>query len=133
MKNHIICLHQSRERCEHSGERIVFLKDVYKCESKYFLAGELSIDRVKRVFDLILSFQNINESEELIYRDVEETDDTFVYSYCSYLVSYGDYEAKDSVVLKKQAITLDKATREYIFSNTITIREVEVEDYIFGW
>ncbi|HHX55645.1 MAG TPA: hypothetical protein GX705_04785 [Clostridiales bacterium] len=133
MKNHIICLHQSRERCEHSGERIVFLKDVYKCESKYFLAGELSIDRVKRVFDLILSFQNINESEELIYRDVEETDDTFVYSYCSYLVSYGDYEAKDSVVLKKQAITLDKATREYIFSNPITIREVEVEDYIFGW
>ena len=91
------------------------------------------MDNLRFLSEIALSFQNINESEELIYRDVEETDDTFVYSYCSYLVSYGDYEAKDSVVLKKQAITLDKATREYIFSNPITIREVEVEDYIFGW
>lgn len=117
------------------GHRIVFLKDEYKCDyenrSVFVILGDLSTDRVKRMIDLVLFLRNANNDEELIYRDVEETTESFVYTYYSYSVIHGDYGINDSVILNKSAIILDKKTHEYSFLDAITIKEVEVDEYIF--
>lgn len=83
--------------------------------------GELSLEKVKAIGDF---YGSVN-SMPSIYRDVQETDTSFVYTNYQIYIVGGDYGVYDEAVLMKTDSNYNKTTHEITDTRT-TIKSVKI-------
>lgn len=93
------------------ADRFVYMKTFVRCyyDNGYrqMLLGELNIDYVQQQMDY---FMNGIEWYTMVYRETEETEDSYIYTYYYVTLSGGDWGINDEAVLFKEAIQIDKDT-----------------------
>lgn len=104
--------------------RFIYMKTM----SNGFLMGELSAEYVQQQLDLLIWTQHSNIcGEHILYREVTETEDAYVYSYLYTSCSSADWNVNATAYLQTETWTVDKQTHGLNCSPIGTIKEVEIE------
>lgn len=111
--------------------RRVYMKTI----SNGLLLGELSAEYVQQQLDLLIWEQHANMyGEHILYREVTETEDEYVYSYLYSSYCSADWDVNATAYLKTETWTVDKQTHEMNISPfSGTIKEVEIEGTALSW
>ena len=91
--------------------RFVYMKTFVMCiyDNGYrpMMLGELNKEYVQQQMDYYMSG---TEYYTMVYRETEETEDSYIYTYYYVTLSGGDWGINDEAVLYKEAIQIDKDT-----------------------
>ena len=107
--------------------RFVYMKTFAMCNYdngyRVMLLGELNKDYVQQQLDYFMIGADYHTT---IYRQTEETEDSYIYTYYSVCISGGDWGIDDEVVLCKETIKVDKETHILYFDYSESIKSVVI-------
>jgi len=102
----------------------IFLKNMLRTAGEngrcLLLLGELTQEYVEEQLDIYL-LPNVGS---MLYREVTEDEECYLYTYYYADMVYGDFGIDDEVQLCKQVITIDKESHEVYYRNEEKIKEV---------
>ena len=84
------------------------------------LLGELTQEYVEEQLDIYL----LPDVGSMLYREVTEDEECYLYTYYYAYMVYGDFGIDDEVQLYKQVIAIDKKSHEVYYRNEEKIKEV---------
>ena len=118
--------------------RYVYMKTMIESvEDKWLLLGELDADYVQQQLDLFIWARNANiYGEHILYREVIETEDKYVYSYLHTSHGSADWDVNATATVERDAWTVDKQTHEIqstLLWMTEPIKKVEIEGTALSW
>ena len=91
--------------------RFVYMRTFAMCDYdngyRVMMLGELNKDYVQQQLDYYMSGINYFT---MVYREMEETEESYIYTYYYVLLSHGDWGINDEAVLYMESITVDKET-----------------------
>lgn len=87
----------------------IVLKELCRSDSYLNYSGEMTAEAVQRCFDL---FNLVDSIDTHLCREVQETEDAFVYEIYNTSICYGDWGLNDTACLDRDVYTIDKQTGE---------------------
>jgi len=112
-------------RCIVYNENIIFYTS-YSQTGYFFEFRFINEITIKNLLDLQAFFDNNHRhSQRIIYRNVVETENNFIYNYYIVFVSSGDWNTDDEAVLEKREITVNKNTGECDLMKRTEIKRIK--------
>ena len=91
------------------------------------MLGELSKEYIEEQLDIYWG------SDKMMYREVTEQENRFVYTQYYYGKNYGDYGVDSEACLYKNMVTIDKKSREVYFCNPEQLKRVTIPGSAVDW
>lgn len=110
--------------------RRVYMKsflNTAKNQRELLMLGELSKEYIEEQLDVYWG------SNKMMYREVTEQENRFVYTQYYYGMVHGDYGVDSEACLYKHMVTIDKNSREVYFCNPEQVKRVTIPGSAVDW